>query len=638
VTPAGRRSLGLNDAIAATALLLVALIPFYVGSFRSEIAADPGRLLWEIENRRALARGILPLWDPFQFGGRPHLADASTHVFYPPYLVARLFPLELFFVVNLVLHTWLAGIGAYLVARHLKMTRVASLAGSAAVMFAVAPAGDVANASSLFTLACIPLAIAFAMRTTDRPHLLPHPGLVLVVVMALMTGSVRGVLYVLAAIVGAFLFAELWPSAAAFSPRRRLAQLALLACLAIGLTAVQSVPFMRFRMSAPRPAVLSGGMRHEAGRQPTEERDGLSAERIVAALGPMRRGRAISTCGHAMDRALVAQGVPIIGGAGGVLPADYARFTNLARGLYPARDVYTGMHEPGSPPARADLLRLLDAQYLVSCEAPDPARWVPVSRIEGMGIYRNVNAADRAVWTCAPRLVGPLELEYRLRRQRYDSTLTLRDTGPVIHVRWAERISEADRSRAEREFQLVPERFLGQRTWQYELLDTSSSNIADIVTSELVEDTAGLERSRFAVVPPMAPTFDEEPKSEWLIGVDPCPDTRRATVLVQDREDGRLVVVVDAPRDGLLFLSETYSTERAAWVDGRRVESLRVNLAFTGIRMSQGQHRVELKYDARPFWLGAGVSALTLVLWSVGASRSRRGAQVSEQRVVVSQN
>ena len=97
-------------------------------------------------------------------------------------------------------------------------------------------------------------------------------------------------------------------------------------------------------------------------------------------------------------------------------------------------------------------------------------------------------------------------------------------------------------------------------------------------------------------------------------------------VQTQDRLDGGMIVDVDAPHDGIVFFSETYYRDRRAWVDGRRIGRLKVNLAFTGVPVSAGRHRIELNYDTRSFWWGAGLSVLTLAIWLQADRRGRQGA------------
>jgi hypothetical protein len=270
-----------------------------------------------------------------------------------------------------------------------------------------------------------------------------------------------------------------------------------------------------------------------------------------------------------------------------------------------------------------DLLMMLGVEYLVACDDPNAQRWSRIGAHDGAGIYRSVAPAPRAFWTCAPRQTGRDELEYRLRHASYDTNLVLQPHA-IIYIRWPPGISAADRARAETELRLAPHRDIADRTWEYNVLDRSPENVVAIQLHPLVEDTQRIERGtgRLSVVPFAARTFDE-PKSEWLIGADSCGAPVPAAVQVQDRFDGRMIVDVDAPHDGVVFFSETYYQDRRAWVDGRRIGRLRVNYAFTAVPVSRGRHRIELKFDTRSFWLGGGLSAFTVLLWWIAERRNR---------------
>ena len=61
-----------------------------------------------------LLKGILPLWNPQIFCGRPFQADIQNGVFYPPNLLCLLMPLPLFYTVITILHLWFGTCGAYL--------------------------------------------------------------------------------------------------------------------------------------------------------------------------------------------------------------------------------------------------------------------------------------------------------------------------------------------------------------------------------------------------------------------------------------------------------------------------------------------------------------------------------------------
>jgi hypothetical protein len=337
------------------------------------------------------------------------------------------------------------------------------------------------------------------------------------------------------------------------------------------------------------------------------------------------RGRVLSTCDRVVDGSdVVAVGVPGVGGYGGVFLADYARFATLVRGPgEPMRAVFQGIPEAASGPARADLLNLLGVEYLVSCAPPNPQRWALVKESRGVGVYRSLAPPPRAFWTCAPVEVGRQEIEYRLRQSGYDGNFVLQPQA-IVHVRWPAGISDADRARAESDLHLAPHRDIEDRTWQYNLLDRSPENIQAILAHPLVEDTQGIDRAThvLTVSPPVAPTFNE-PKSDWLAGVEPCEAPVPATVLDQDRTDGRMIVEVNAPRDGVVFFSETYYPDRRAWVDGRRIPRMKVDLAFTAVRVPAGHHRIELRYDTRALWAGAALSFVTLLVWLLSEGRVR---------------
>ena len=67
-----------------------------------------------------------------------------------------------------------------------------------------------------------------------------------------------------------------------------------------------------------------------------------------------------------------------------------------------------------------------------------------------------------------------------------------------------------------------------------------------------------------------------------------------------------------------------YYPDRRAWVDGRRVARMKVNLAFTGVLVPAGTHRIELRYDTRAFWWGTGLTVFKLCAWLIAERRVRR--------------
>ncbi len=80
----------------------------------------------------ALARGEIPLWNPYSLNGMPFLAEIQTEVFYLPMTLLTLFVrdgrLDVFWLqlVN-ILHYWLAGVGMFVLARSYNLRRIPSL-------------------------------------------------------------------------------------------------------------------------------------------------------------------------------------------------------------------------------------------------------------------------------------------------------------------------------------------------------------------------------------------------------------------------------------------------------------------------------------------------------------------------------
>jgi hypothetical protein len=204
----------------------------------------------EVQNRRVL-QGEIPLIEAGQLAPWSPVARPETLLLYPPHLVLRFVPIPLFFPVSLALHAWLAGLGGYLAARQLSVPRLSSLAAGVAVMFAgvLMPVADPFS-DGVQQLAWIPLALALAMHSTGRDSVWPHPALVAVVVIGLLSGSLRGALYVLGTAAAWYLFAVLVP----FDSRRRRAapgrQFATLCALGVGLSAVVLLPALDFRASS----------------------------------------------------------------------------------------------------------------------------------------------------------------------------------------------------------------------------------------------------------------------------------------------------------------------------------------------------------------------------------------------------
>ena len=92
-----------------------------------------------VSRPRSLQSGTWPLWNPSLYGGAPHIGDIQAGFLYPPNLLLFLlkpdFPYAALQWLSIG-HIWFAGAGMYLLlARGLRVRRVAALTGALAFMF-----------------------------------------------------------------------------------------------------------------------------------------------------------------------------------------------------------------------------------------------------------------------------------------------------------------------------------------------------------------------------------------------------------------------------------------------------------------------------------------------------------------------
>ena len=107
-----------------------------------------------------------PLWNPFVYGGQPYLAILPGPVFYPSSLLYLLMPLHRAIGWTFVLHTFLAGVFAYLAARSIRLERVPSVVTGLAFMltgFVVSTLYG-GHDGRMFAMVLIPLAFTMLER------------------------------------------------------------------------------------------------------------------------------------------------------------------------------------------------------------------------------------------------------------------------------------------------------------------------------------------------------------------------------------------------------------------------------------------------------------------------------------------
>ncbi len=90
---------------------------------------------WRVYSVDALKNGKLPLWNPYSFGGTPHLANYQSGVFFPGNILFFFFSNLQAWSILVLIQPLLAGLGMYIFARSQGVGRVGVVISSIAFMF-----------------------------------------------------------------------------------------------------------------------------------------------------------------------------------------------------------------------------------------------------------------------------------------------------------------------------------------------------------------------------------------------------------------------------------------------------------------------------------------------------------------------
>jgi hypothetical protein len=115
--------------------------------------------------------------------------------------------------------------------------------------------------------------------------------------------------------------------------------------------------------------------------------------------------------------------------------------------------------------------------------------------------------------------------------------------------------------------------------------------------------------------------------------VNPPEGNDEPSVVVSEWAPDVMTLDVSQSGDGLLVISEVYSENWKATIDGDAVDVLQTDHALLGIPLDAGNHSIELRYDPHSLTLGLWISGITgvgsigilgLGIWSITPWRRRR--------------
>jgi hypothetical protein len=115
------------------------------------------------------------------------------------------------------------------------------------------------------------------------------------------------------------------------------------------------------------------------------------------------------------------------------------------------------------------------------------------------------------------------------------------------------------------------------------------------------------------------PAFD--PAREVVLPAGPATPATPSfsgTCRLIGRDADRMSVEAETSGNGYVVLVDAWDPAWRVWLDGRRVELLRANVAFRAVAVGAGRHRVEMRYrPALPWGLVVTGLAITAGLAAV---------------------
>jgi len=260
-----------GELAALSILVLMVLVFFSEMIFTSKIPLfrdlGPSTYPMMLSLAQSLERGELPLWEPRLAMGFPLLANFQSGAFYLPNLVYLAFPFSTAIKASFILHTLIAALGAYFLARYWGFLRPIALIGSLLFAFGGFTV-SLLNLPTHFQAAVwLPWLLLFGEKQVvsgDRWRLLV---LALVATLQFLAGSPE--IYAMSMALLLFdSFRMKWEGKTSY--RKVFSSLLVVYILVVGLSMVQILPTLELLLEASRYQVPSFQLTTQWSFQPVD--------------------------------------------------------------------------------------------------------------------------------------------------------------------------------------------------------------------------------------------------------------------------------------------------------------------------------------------------------------------------------
>ena len=202
--------------------------------------------------------GSIPQWNPYQFGGMPHIAAMHGDIFYPTAWLRLILPIDTAINIGWFVHFVLAGLFMYFFLRALRLGWAAAVTGGVAYELTgiLASLASPGHDGKLYVSALAPLAFFALLRAVRDRKLWGYALLALSVGLGLLSPHYQMTYYLLVAL-------GLWTLYLVFFDPERPADLrwpvplslaAAAVLLGLGISGVQALPFLEYIPYSPRGA------------------------------------------------------------------------------------------------------------------------------------------------------------------------------------------------------------------------------------------------------------------------------------------------------------------------------------------------------------------------------------------------
>jgi len=198
----------------------------------------------------------LPLWNPYNFSGNPHIASLQSGTFYPLNIIFFIFPYLTAWTIFILLQPILTGIFSFLFARELKLGMKSSIFSALVFAFSSYSIVWIEYGNIGHSTAWMPFALWVTLKNLKKPTILKSIAISLSLACAILAGYIQTAFYVFVFLLGFVIFHTFFIDKKDRS--KKLSIFCLIFVLPILLSVAQLFPMIElFFQSARAPYSLS---------------------------------------------------------------------------------------------------------------------------------------------------------------------------------------------------------------------------------------------------------------------------------------------------------------------------------------------------------------------------------------------